>query len=328
MATQSITLNTGAEMPVLGLGTWQSPPGKVGNAVKTALENGYKHIDCAYVYQNEKEIGSVFDDSIGTVIQRQDLFVTSKLWIHMMEPKYVKESLEITLKNLRLDYLDLFLIHWPHAVAYQGNDVLFPTDEQGNVIFANVDYKDTWRAMEELVDEGLLKAIGVSNFSSVQVDDIIQNCSIKPAVSQFEAHPYMTCNRWVNHCQRNGVTVTAYSPLGSPDRPGAAASGYPVLLDDPVLASIASKYSKTPAQVCIRYAIDRGLTVIPKSVTPSRIIANSQVFDFKLSDEEMKSISGLNRNLRHALIPKFVDGKKLPMFGDHPHYSFDDPNYE
>ncbi|RDD40221.1 Alcohol dehydrogenase [NADP(+)] [Trichoplax sp. H2] len=328
MATQSITLNTGAEMPVLGLGTWQSPPGKVGNAVKTALENGYKHIDCAYIYQNEKEIGPVLDDTIGTIIQRQDLFVTSKLAINMMQPKHVKECLEVTLKDLHLEYLDLYLVHWPHAVAYQGPLVFYPKDEQGNVIFDNIDYKDTWRVMEELVDEGLVKAIGVSNFNTIQVDDVLQNCSIKPAVSQFEIHPYMTCNRWVNHCHRNGIAVTAYSPLASPDRPGAAASDCPILLDNPALASIAKKYGKTPAQVCIRFAIDRGLIVIPKSVTPSRIIANSQVFDFKLSDEEIKSISALNKNLRYTLIPKFVDGKELPLYGDHPHYSFDDPNYE
>lgn len=277
MATQSITLNTGAEMPVLGLGTWQSPTGKVGNAVKVALENGYKHIDCAFVYENEKEIGQTFADTIGTVIQRKDLFVTSKLWLHMMEPHRVRECLEMTLKDLQLEYLDLYLIHWSHAVAYQGPHVIVPKDEDGNVIFNNVDYKDTWRAMEQLVDDGLVKAIGVSNFNTIQVEDIIQNCSIKPAVNQIEVHPYMTCNRWVNHCKRNGVAVTAYSPLASPDRPGAAASGYPVLLDDPVVTTIANKYGKSAAQICIRHAIDRGLIVIPKSVTPSRIIANSQV---------------------------------------------------
>ena len=274
---RTATLNTGAEMPVLGLGTWQSHVGQVGNAVKVALENGYKHIDCAFVYENEKEIGQTFTDTIGTVIQRKDLFVTSKLWIHMMEPHRVRECLEMTLKDLGLEYLDLYLIHWSHAVAFQGPNVIIPKDKDGNVAFANVDYKDTWRAMEQLVDDGLVKAIGISNFNTIQVDDIIQNCSIKPAVNQFEVHPYMTCNRWVNHCKQNGVTVTAYSPLGCPDRPGAAASGYPVLLDDPIVATIAKKYGKSPAQVCIRHAIDRGLVVIPKSVTPSRIIANSQV---------------------------------------------------
>lgn len=282
MDSQSIKLNTGAEMPVLGLGTWLGAPGTVGDAVKVALDQGYKHIDCAYRYNNEQEIGQALAEKIDTVIKRKDLFVTSKLWLTMMEPKLVRESLQMSLRKLNVDYLDLFLIHWPHAVKFRGHDNPTPKDENGNFIFADIDYKDTWRAMEELVDEGLIKAIGVSNFNTIQVDDILQNCSIKPAVNQFEAHPYMTCNRWIDHFLSKDISVTVHSPLGSPNRPGAVELGYPVLLNDPVLKSIGDKYGKSPAQVCIRFAIQRGLVAIPKSTTPSRIIENSQVEDLDI----------------------------------------------
>lgn len=309
MTSQYIKLNTGAEMPLLGLGTWQIPEEEVRQAIDGAFENGYKHIDCAYVYQNEKEIGQAFADTVDHVIKRKDLFVTSKLWVTMMEPDRVKEGIQIALKNLRLEYLDLFLIHWPHSTVFQDHDTILPLNDHNVPIAGPSDYKTTWKAMEQLVDDGLVKAIGLSNFNTKQVDDIMENCNIKPAVNQFETHPYMTCNRWIEHCRQHNIGVTAYCPLGSPSRPDAATSNNPVLLDDPVIQSIGKKYNKSSAQVCLRFNIQRNIIVVPKSVTPTRIAENSKVFQWRLRLQRMRYYRINGNNLFECIMLPFVKNR-------------------
>ncbi|RDD36098.1 Aldose reductase, partial [Trichoplax sp. H2] len=163
---------------------------------------------------------------------------------------------------------------------FQGHDNILPLDDDGVPITGNEDYKTTWKAMERLVDDGLVKAISLSNFNTKQVDNIMENCSIKPAVNQFETHPYMTCNRWIQQCQRSDIAVTAYCPLGSRNRPDATVSDNPILLNDPVVQSIGKKYNKPPAQVCLRFNIQRSIVVIPKSTTPLRITENSQISSY------------------------------------------------
>jgi aldehyde reductase len=268
----------------------------VAQAVKDAIDAGYRHIDCAHVYQNEHEVGEGITAKIndGTV-KREDLFVTSKLWNTMHRPDLVEPAVRTTLKNLGLAYIDMYLIHWP--MAYKEDGPLFPTTADGKVAFSDVDYLDTWKAMEALVDAGLAKSIGISNFNAKQVDRVCAAARIQPATNQIECHPYLTQKRLAKHCADKKIVITAYSPLGSPDRPWAQA-GEPNLMDDPKLKTIADKYKKTAAQILIRYQIENGNVVIPKSVTKSRIVANSQVFDFKLTKEDLAYIDSLDCNGR------------------------------
>lgn len=293
----SIEFNNGHKIPILGLGTWNSPTGQVEQAVKDAIDCGYRAIDCAHVYQNEKEVGNGIASKLAEgVVKREDLFITSKLWNAFHRPDAVLPAIQRTLENLGLKYLDLYLIHWP--MAYKGDEEnLFPKDANGEFIDEGVDYLDTYRAMEKLVDLGLTKSIGVSNFNARQIDRIVENARILPVTNQVECHPYLDQTELKQHCESKKIVLTAYSPLGSPARPWAV-KGEPHLTDEPVIVEIAKKYQKTSAQILIRYQTLRGIIAIPKSVTKERIAGNIQVFDIQLTDEEMNKIKSLNRNSR------------------------------
>ncbi|XP_065091441.1 aldo-keto reductase family 1 member B1-like [Ochlerotatus camptorhynchus] len=308
-----VVFNNGNSIPALGLGTWNSPPGKVAQAVKDAIDIGYRHIDCALVYENEHEVG----DGIATKIQdgtikREDVFVTSKLWNTFHRPDLVEAGLKASLKNLKLDYLDLYLIHWP--VAYKEGDELFPMRPDGKTyIFSDVDYVDTWKAMEKLADSGLTKNIGVSNFNAKQVQRVLDVARIKPVCNQIENHPFLHQAKLAAFCTEKGLKITAYSPLGSPARPWVKKDDV-VLLQDPKLKAIAEKHGKQPAQVLIRYQIQQGHVVIPKSVTKARIASNIDVFDFKLDDGDLEQLATLECN-----------GRINPESGahGHPHHPFE-----
>lgn len=298
---------------MIGLGTWNSPPGVVAQAVRDAIDIGYRHIDCAHVYQNEHEVGDGIEAKIqdGT-IKREDVFVTSKLWNTFHRPDLVEGALKVTLKNLKLDYLDLYLIHWP--VAYKEGDELFPMGPDGQTfIFSDADYVDTWKAMEKLVDAGLVKNIGLSNFNTKQVQRVLDVARIKPTCNQIECHAYLHQSKLTAFCTENGIIVTAYSPLASPARPWVKQDDI-VLLNDPNLKAIAEKHGKEPAQILIRYQIQLGHVVIPKSVTRSRIASNFDVFSFGLDGDDMKQLASLERNER--ICPEFG------AFG-HPHHPFE-----
>lgn len=290
---RSFKLNNGYTMPALGLGTYKSEPSQVGPAVRYAIkEVGYLHIDGASVYHNEREIGAVYKE-IFPSIKRENIFITSKLWNTDHHPRDVESACKKSLSDLHLDYLDLYLMHWSVAFANIGEQE--PHGPNGIVITANISVRETWEAMEDLVKKGLVKSIGVANFSCALLHDLLTYAKVKPVNNQIEAHPYLTQSALIKYCQERDIVVTAYSPLG---RQGVATVTAPRLFVDPVILDMAAKYGKTPAQILINWALQRKTAVIPKSVTPERISENFQVFDFDITKEDVAQIETLNQNIR------------------------------
>ena len=315
MAASTLALSNGQKVPVLGLGTWQAAddPGVVEQAVRDAVDAGYRHFDCAYIYGNEKEIGKALREKIAEgVVKREDLFITTKLWNTCHRKEKVIPTCKKSVENFGLDYVDLYLIHWPVSYAENAKG-LFPVDEKGNALYGNEDYTDTWRGMEECVKLGLTKSIGLSNFNSEQIERILSVAEIKPVMNQVECHQNLNQKKLREFCAKRGIAITAYSPLGSPARPWAKPGDPSVTVQAPEILAISEKYGKTPAQVVLRYLVDIGTIPIPKSSSKERIGQNISIFDFKLTPEEVATIDKLDCGARICAATEFKGHKDYPF---------------
>ena len=285
-----IALNNGSgAIPALGFGTLIPDPTATRTATKAALETGFRQLDTSERYRNEKEVGQAIQEVFKAgKIEREEVFIATKLWNNNHRPERVKPALEASLKKLQLDYVDLYLIHTPFA--FQPGDEQDPRDANGNVIYdKGVTLLDTWRALEGLVDEGRCKAIGLSDVSLDQTKEIFEAGRIKPAVVHVESHPYLPQWDLLDYCRTNGIVLQAFAALGH--------GSEPKLLEDPVITAIARRVNKTPAQVVLAWAIQRGTALLTTSKTPSRIKEN---FDIStLPDEDVREISeGIKLRIR------------------------------
>ena len=287
------------QMPILGLGTWKSSPGEVYPAVKEALKCGYRHIDCAFIYGNQAEIGRAVNAACAEgIVSREQLWITSKLWNDCHAPEDVQPALEQTLEELQTDYLDLYLMHWP--VAHKKGHYL-PKAPEDMISLADLPLATTWEALGKLRDKGLCRHIGVANFSVPKLRALVDNARYKPEMNQIELHPYLQQPEMFNFCRQNAIHLTAYASLGSPDRPERLKDkNEPALLEEPVILEIAGQRQVAPAQVLLSWAIHLGAAVIPKSVNPERMRQNLAAVDLSLAQEELQQIARLDRHRRYV----------------------------
>ena len=269
----NVILNNSVKIPKLGLGVFRNPDGETTeNSVKWALEAGYRHIDTAMIYGNEKSVGNALKESS---VDRKDIFLTTKLWNDDIRNHRVREAFQESLDKLKTDYVDLYLVHWP---------------VDGRI--------EAYKEMEKLYKEKKIRAIGVSNFTIDQLKELMSKTFINPAVNQIEVHPYLANKQLVDFCQEKGIAVTAYKPIGGGDGD---------LLENSIMVKIAKAHKKSPAQIALRWGLQRGIIVIPKSTHKERIIENINVFDFELKETEIEEINNLNKDLRFGSDPDNFD---------------------
>ncbi len=293
--------------PAVGFGLWKVENGICAQMVRTAIEVGYRHLDSASDYGNEAQSGEGIESAIRDgLVRRDDLWVTSKLWNTNHRAEHVQPAVEKTMKDLRVDYLDLYLIHFPICLKYVDPAVRYPAGWFYDPAAPNpkmevdaVPIRETWGAMEKLVQKGLVKNIGISNFNIALIRDLLSDCSIRPAVLQVESHPYLVQPKLLRYCQMEKIAFTAFSPLGAPSYvPIGMAKESDSVMDQPVVKQIAARLGKTPAQVVLAWGLNRGTSVIPKSSRVERLKENLASQSIQLSDADMKAIAALDRNQR------------------------------
>ena len=267
-------LNNGYKIPCIGLGTYKATNEAAVDVIKNALNIGYRHIDTAFFYDNEKEVGKAILES---GINREEIFVTSKLWNDSRSYEKAKIAFSKTMKNLNLDYLDLYLIHWPANKKSFG--------EEAPKINA-----ETWKALEELYLDGKIKAIGLSNFLPHHIEDLLKTAKIKPMVNQIEIHPGWNQTDVIEYCKKQDIVVEAWSPLGRKD-----------CFENEDIKNIAKKYNKTPAQICIRWCLQHGVLPLPKTVNVERMKENADVFDFNIAAEDMTKIDNVKIDAKNVM---------------------------
>lgn len=327
----AVKLRNGDLMPKLGLGTSKDDPIKIKAAVLEALKIGYRMIDTAFVYGNESNIGEALNIAFREgIVTREELFIVTKLPMIGHEKRKVTKYLKEGLLALQLSYVDLYLVHFPTPVKTSKCDMW--TAEHGS-FFSDLtifeldekDHLETWEGMEECVNLRLAKSIGLSNFNSKQIQNILDNCNIKPANLQAECHLYLQQEKLFNYCQEHGITFTAFAPLASPSYGGFIKKvlnidvpKFPVIFEDETVVKLGQKYSKTPAQIALRWLLQRGICSVPKSTSTQRLRENFEIFNFSINDEEMAQLTILNRNHRQ------FDLSEFSFMMSHPQYPYKD----
>ncbi|EGE09501.1 NAD(P)H-dependent D-xylose reductase [Trichophyton equinum CBS 127.97] len=320
LTAPSVKLNSGYAMPIVGFGLWKVNKETCADQVYNAIKTGYRLFDGACDYGNEQEAGEGVARAIKDgIVKREDLFIVSKLWGTFHDPKHVEPACRRQLSHWGIDYFDLYIVHFPISLKYVDPEVRYPPEwcapgEKAEA--SDVPMYKTWGAMEELVDKRLVRSIGISNFGSQLIMDLLRYARIRPATLQIEHHPYLTQEGLINYAQSEGLAVTAYSSLGPQsfiELENKAATGTKLLLEHPTIQSSAEKHGKTPAQILLRWATQRGIAVIPKSNNPERLAQNLDATSFNLTANELATISALNQNLRFNDPPSY--GINFPIFG-------------
>lgn len=301
-----VTLNTEQKMPLVGLGTWKSEAGKVYQAIRWAIKLGYRHFDCAQIYDNQIEVGAALRDAINEDgIKREELFITSKIWNDAHLKDDVLPAINKILEELQLDYLDLLLMHWPIA---QKKGVNIPQSDDDVISLENAPIEDTWKEMEKAQHQNLTKSIGVSNFGINRLSALVEKSEIIPAVNQVESHPFLPQNELITWCKQNNIVVTAYSPLGSNDRIYKA-NNEPNLLKNELIQNIAQKNNISEAQVLLAWQIQRNVVVIPKSTNEKHLKDNLAAIMVTLDNKDIEDINNIGINYRYIKADAFSFGE-------------------
>ncbi|CAD7005676.1 unnamed protein product [Ceratitis capitata] len=306
-----VTFYNGVKVPVMGIATAEIEPHITTRCVREAIESGLRHIDCAPIFCNQEEVGQAIKEKIDEgFIKREQLYVSSKLWNTRHNPKWVRRALEETLKQLKLDYLDNYVMHSP--MGFRDSLVNYPRNNRGELLFSDVDYVDTWHAMESLVDDGLVRSIGLANFNAEQIARILEVARVAPANLQVECHPYLTQKNLMDFCCKHNMVFMCYQPTG-PTRKKADTRIIP-LKSHPKIVCLSKKYDKNPVEILMRYQVQRGNVVLIKATNKDQMKQNVNIESFQLCRKDMKMLDLMNCNFRNNLISSATG---------HPHHPFE-----